>query len=340
VSRRSRIYLVLLASVLLLTLTTAASARAVPHVPASYTACPVKKIQLNVAYYCQLEFSLRSSNGYRLKVAGEVGEGGVELSVEGPDGTAQYIANHGKVTATSIHASFGHLGEVSMRFRPSGKERHRHVSKKCVKNRPSSISSRLGFFVGTFKFRGERGYTHVAAHRVAGAIGDPLTNTSTKKIPCDFRESSAERQREDESVSLDATASKPKVSLSVFRLFGSWGNSAFASGHGPYLFLAAASEKSDGLLIIRTNGAFGTSSDFAFDSALTTATVTPPVPFTGTGTFQRNPDGSTTWNGNLAVPLPGLGLVGLTGGHAELATVATHLEQLEERLEKSRPGGH
>jgi hypothetical protein len=330
--------LALLASALLLCLPTA-SARAAPHVPSSYTACPVKKIQLDVAYYCQLEFSLRSSGGYRLKVAGEVEEGGVELSVEGPGGTAQYSAAQGKVTATSIRASFGHLGEVSMHFRPSGKERRRHVSRKCLEERPSSISSRLGFFVGTFKFRGEHGYTHVVAHRAAGAIGDPLTNIPMKKLPCDFRESGAERKREDESVSLDAAASKRKVSLSVFRLFRSWPTAISTFGRGAYLFLVIAAEKSEGLTIIRSNGATARPSDFAFDSALTTASVTPPVPFTGTGTFQRNSDGSTTWTGNLAVPLPGLGLVGLTGGHAELATVATHLEQLEEKLE-SRQAGH
>lgn len=330
--------LALVAAVFLLFLPTA-SARAVPHVPASLKACPVKKLELGAAYYCQLEFTLQSSDGYRLKVAGEVEEGGVELSVEGPEGTAQYITSHAQVTATSIRASFGHLGEVSMRFHPSGSERHRHISKKCLKDRPATISSRLGLFVGTFKFRGERDYTHAVARRVAGAIGDPLTNTPTKKIPCDFRESGAERRREEESVSLDAAASKPRVSLSVFRLFGSLRKSTSALGHGAYLFLAAASERAGGLSIIRSNGAVAGSSDFAFDSALTTATVTPPAPFTGTGTFQRNSDGSTAWTGDLAIPLPGLGLVGLTGGHAELATVATHLEQLEEKLE-SQSGRH
>jgi hypothetical protein len=62
--------------------------------------------------------------------------------------------------------------------------------------------------------------------------------------------------------------------------------------------------------------------------------VQPPSPFTGSGDFLRNADGSTSWTGSLAVPIPGLGTVKLTGGKAELATVAEGLNSLEEELKK------
>ena len=84
--------------------------------------------------------------------------------------------------------------------------------------------------------------------------------------------------------------------------------------------------------IERYTGASGGSEDFLFDDALTTAKVTPPSPFTGSGSFLRNADGSTNWTGTLGVPLPGLGTVRLTGGGSELATVATLLRQIEEKV--------
>jgi hypothetical protein len=88
--------------------------------------------------------------------------------------------------------------------------------------------------------------------------------------------------------------------------------------------------------ILRFAAALGGSETFVFDESLTSATVRPPFPFTGSGSFLRNPDGSISWTGTLAVSLPGLGSVQLTGGKAELATVAAHLKQLEEELESRK----
>jgi hypothetical protein len=102
------------------------------------------------------------------------------------------------------------------------------------------------------------------------------------------------------------------------------------------LFLAGAGEKMGQMRNLRFAVALSGPESFAFDEALNSATVSPPVPFTGSGSFLRNPDGSTSWTGTLAVDLPGLGSVPLTGGKAELATVATQLKQLEEESESRR----
>jgi hypothetical protein len=291
-------------------------------------ACPIAHIRSNVTYSCAAEFTLRGSNGYEITVSGglEGGENSVELSAEGRSGTVQYTAP-GRVTDNGIEASFGKLGRVSVRFRPSGQ-------------RPPVVTSRLGSFVGTIRFRGERGYTRVSARRADGGIGDPLANTP-QKLVCDFHESDAAHERELESVSLDASPSGAGVSFGAFRLFGSWSDRIPPAGKGTlgggrYLFLALSIERARKLSIFRYAAVLGRPEDFVFDDALTTATVRPPSPFTGSGSFLRNPDGSTSWTGTLAVRLPGLGAMRLTGGRAELATVATHLKQLEEKGEGHR----
>jgi hypothetical protein len=53
--------------------------------------------------------------------------------------------------------------------------------------------------------------------------------------------------------------------------------------------------------------------DFSFDPAFSTAILTPPAPFSGSGSFQRGADGSTTWSGSLAVSFPGMPNVALAG---------------------------
>jgi hypothetical protein len=294
---------------------------------------------LNVAYSCAAEFTLRGSNGYRITVSAdpEGGPGAVQLSAEGHSGTVQYSAP-GTVTGATIKARFGRLGRVSVRFEPSGLERRVRVPRKCMKERPPVVSSTLGNFVGTIKFRGERGYTRVSAHGAKGGIGDPLANTP-KKLQCDFRESEAERERERESVSLDGSPPGAGISFGAFRAFGNFAHLVLPHEPSPpqgsrYLFLAFATERAGQMSIFRTAAALGESRDFVFDNALTSATVRPPSPFTGSGSFLRSADGSTSWTGTLGVLLPGLGTVGLTGGEADLATVATHLKHLEEEVTK------
>jgi hypothetical protein len=299
-------------------------------------ACPVHgRIESSVSYACAAEFTLPASNGYRITVSADP-EGrsdGVELTVAGHGANVQYIVP-GKAGADTIKARFGDLGEVSVRFHASGRERDVRVPKKCMKERPRVVTSRLGRFVGTIKFRGEGGYTQVSARSAQGGTGDPLTNTA-KKLQCEFRESEAERRRELESVSLEAAPPRAGIFFNAGRLFGDFPALAGKGKALPpkgdrYLFFVLAGERVGQMSIIRTTGAIGDAQDFLFDDALASATVRPPAPFTGSGSYLRNADGSTSWTGNLSVPVPGLGTVGLTGGTADLATVATRLERFEE----------
>jgi hypothetical protein len=294
------------------------------------------QIKLNVTYSCQLEFSVRSSAGYLLTVSGSPGHSGVEVIAHGPHGEAQYTAAGGKVTANSISASLGRLGKVSMRFRPTGAKRQRPIPSRCEKGRPPSVSSQPGAFIGMFAFHGEHGYTDVVVHHARGGLGDPLTNIAGKALSCSFQETTAEQWLEGESVELTVSRSRAHPGFTVFEPFGNVRKALTARGMGPFLFLVLDFEKAAGMSILRTAAAAGGVSGFTYDSSLSTATVTPPAPFSGAGVFRRNADGSSNWSGDLAVALPGLGRVALTPGTADLATVAEHLKGLGEELKASR----
>lgn len=325
---------------------TPGSAVAEPLLPAAAPpeACPVRHVVLNVSYSCAAEFTVQGSNGFRVTVSGDPavrGPGTVDLSVQRGNENVVYSAR-GRVTPTSMKASFGRLGKVSLRFLPSGKARRVRVPKKCLKERPPVVTARLGTFVGSFEFHGERGYTKASTHRVAGAIGDPLANTD-KKLECETPVTKTQAKQELQEVVLDAADRHAHLAFQASHLPAQLsGLKSPAGGSIPsgerYLFWLFASEKAGRVSILRIVAAVGPAGDFAFDDALTTATVSPPAPFTGAGSFRRNGDGSTTWTGNLSVPVPGLGTIDLTAPRfkCELATLAGLLQHDEEEA-KAHP---
>jgi hypothetical protein len=244
------------------------------------------------------EFTLPASEGYRLVVGGELGEhgaGAVTLFAERPSTTIEY-GGRGRVTKQRIEASFGRLGSVSVHFHPSGRVRHVHLAGNCDHS-PRVVSAGLGTFVGSIRFRGEAGYTKVIAHRANGGIGDPLAITPE---PCEgFNE---KRQ----SVTLEARI--PSRGFS----FSAEANSPWVNQR-PRFFEVTSFEEKRPIPVARLVWITGPEADFVWNEALTSATVTPPPPFSGAGTLQSDADGSLSWSGLLSVQMPGLGQVALTG---------------------------
>jgi hypothetical protein len=320
---RSRILFLPLAPVIaLLALPGLADAQPRPLAPSpSEEACPVSHIVFNVAYYCNVEFSVAAGNGYRIAVSGEVGTNrnapdDVTLSASRGDVSVNYLG-HGKLTSSQMTASFGRFGRFSVRFRPSGKVRRVTVPKACVKDRPPVVMARLGTYVGTIRFEGEGGYTKVLAHRADGGIGDPLA--IKPKLECE-RGSVAAQIREAQTIRLSANAKTPEGGID----FGAWAGPALPINSGPstvpgdpYTFLAVAIQRAGGVSIVRSVAATAPAADFVFDSTLDAATVAPPVPFSGSATFQRNADGTIGWTGSLAVSFPGMPDVPLVGPRFE-----------------------
>ncbi len=271
-------------------------------------------------------FALRATHGYRIFVTAEtqpkssawispnsqVMLSAVHSSAVGDDQEVSYTtqrAGH----STTIHASFGRFGVIAIRFIPSGKVLRAQAPSCSGGSGSSVVVTRLGTFVGRIRFRGEGGYTTADASRAAGGVGDfdgPLREG--ERIPCEpslggfpghFEESAAAKpvhliaKDRHRDISFEVSPSSPSSADSSPQI---------------YSFGDLGTELRGTLLIARTVAVRGPASDFVFDNSLSTATVTPPLPFTGTAKFQRRA-GGPRWTGTLTGPLPGRGIVRLAG---------------------------
>ena len=82
--------------------------------------------------------------------------------------SASYIVPQRGPAQSGIHASFGKLGRVSLRFRPSGPPKLGLEPPGNCRGRTSTKQN--GRFVGSFRFRGERGFTSVRATSAEGQV--------------------------------------------------------------------------------------------------------------------------------------------------------------------------
>jgi hypothetical protein len=103
------------------------------------------------------EVALPANNGYRVTVLARADatiptstSGEVQLITERGDERTEYLSR-GKVTPMSIEASFGQLGDVSLRFRPSGGVVRIRAGRGCV----VGVQAELGTFTGTARFSDE-----------------------------------------------------------------------------------------------------------------------------------------------------------------------------------------
>jgi hypothetical protein len=252
-----------------------------------------------------LRFQFSASDGYKITVGGYDATAAITVAKPDPPhggkAWSTYVVR-GKVSPTAIHADLGALGRVDMRFHPSGGvtygRRHRH----CIG--PDRYTIRPGVFVGSVRFRGEDGYTSAKVHRVKGKV---VTPRFLRCLDSFFEQFERAGQKK-------ATEKKPKVTrLTAF----------MRSGLTAMLFGVSERQAQTGYVaeIEQTVGSLGafrgvfvhaSPATFAFDNALSFASVTPPAPFSGTGSFQRAPTGAKGWTGSLAVSFPGAPNVPLT----------------------------
>lgn len=252
-----------------------------------------------------LKFEFTASDGYRMTVAGYDATAVISAAKPGHSqdrAWSTYVAR-GTVSPTAIHASFGALGHVGMRFHPSGAvtqgKRHKH----CIG--PDRYTIQPGVFVGSVRFRGEGGYTSAKVHRVKGTV---VTPRFLKCLDGFFEEFEQSHRRKP-------VAEKPKVTrLSAFMRSGLTAMLFGASERGGKAGYLAEIEQTVGSLgVFRGVFVHASPATFAFDNALSLAGVSPPPPFSGSATLQRGPTGAKSWTGPLAVSFPGAPNVPLTG---------------------------
>jgi hypothetical protein len=240
----------------------------------------------------QAEFSGTASNGYSILF--EINRGKASLTAQSDEGRVTY-SGKGSLVDGRIQFSLGKLGRINARFKPDGSVDRLRPPKSC-KGREQTVRS--GAFVGSIKFRGESGYTRLNAHRVYGTMASPCS-WKCPDIPNGHPENVASLP-----AALGAFTSHSHV---VFAAIG-------GSGQFPFqFFIARTLERQGTLRINRSVLAEGEPGSIDVLGDLSSATVSPPRPFTGTASFKRNADGSTEWFGTLSVALPGVEGTALTG---------------------------
>jgi hypothetical protein len=274
-------------------------------VPAAAPASQVSKM-LGLGLGAPAEFRAPASNGYSILVEGAGGR--VTLSTNGPAGTAIYVVP-GRTSTSHIEADFGKRGRVDVEFIPSRRKKVERPPRGC-EGKPHV--TRWGVFTGTIRFVGERSYTRFQADEVPGRTHiepnwrckRPGSGGSGEKgsadlpvIPGESSEDALVLELSNEGLGLEAGAY-------AFRAPGE---------KSLTVFLAAIEERQKRMRVSRY--AFEPAEDwtFSFNDALTTATVAPPAPFSGTGSFQRSANGPANWSGSLAVTLPGTAAIPLVG---------------------------
>jgi hypothetical protein len=222
-----------------------------------------------------------------------------------------YVAR-GTVTPTRIEASFGDLGQVAVRFRPSGRIATTKPRRHC--RGADHFTSRLGIFVGNVRFRGEDHYVSVRAHRAKGRIRTPL------HLRCAFRFRPPSRRaarpvRELPSFTPTVLGAGHRQALSATELF------AFQFGKRT-LFLAVTEQSRGSIAEVRYALATAPQKTFSFDEALDRAVLEPPAPFHGKGVYAAAPDGARSWTGPLSASFPGAPRLPLTGPDFEVSLSA------------------
>jgi hypothetical protein len=181
------------------------------------------------------------------------------------------------------------------------------------------ITTRRGVFVGSATFHGKAGFTMAKARRADGQ-----TRHTTRQV-CQVPIAAEERPAPDLSnpiLSRSAMITVSGQSGPVAVTFHSIGSGIDEPGIGagglPTIdFEATYKSRLRGMGV--TGYAYvdsGGSEAFSVPApvgALTDATIAPPKPFSGSGTFHLENPTTASWTGDLAVAIPGVGAVPLTG---------------------------
>lgn len=220
-----------------------------------------------------------------------------------PTAVTAYVAR-GTATSRRLEASFGRLGHVSMRFRPSGRVNTSKPRRHC--RGPDHFTYRLGAFVGSIRFANEGGGMALRVHRARGRIRSPLRlHCALPRFP--FLSDKAARP-------IRSGPSSPRMFFTA-----GWRDAVDSVEFAAFqiatkTLLLAVSEQSLGSVAqISYALAIAPGKVISTNDALTEATVEPPAPFAGKGIYRAAPDGSTTWSGTLAVFFPGEPRLSLSG---------------------------
>jgi hypothetical protein len=251
-----------------------------------------KSVSLFIFGEREAEARLAGTHGYHLTISAT----SEEVFVVARKGTASvtYLSFGGKLEGDRIDARLPGVGSLHLRFH----ERSRSNSQPANDCRGSALT-RKGVFVGWVKIRGERDYTSAESRHVVGQIA------RAPRDRCHRRVTASASRAGFKSVSAQTSRGRGRLSFTAM---------TFAGLETEPVFVASFIRIRGDMGILSSQGAV-TEDPAALQIAAPprSATVTPPVPFTGSAIFQQEGADQFSWTGDLAVELPGVGEVSLAG---------------------------
>jgi hypothetical protein len=245
---------------------------------------------------------LDGSNGYRIHFSQNRRNGRrhFKLRVTGRGASVSYEVPGGRPTPGGVVADLGRRGRFDLRFEGVGKVKPLALGHNCqgLKGRWQD-----GYLIGIARFRGERGYTRIRVHRI------PALTETWPEFRCRYDEGGHRRKGEPRRAQVISRSGGVEFDAVLFH------RHAAPAGRRA-VFRAWKTARVGRLSISREVRATATESTFAFPdwaSLPEETTVSPPAPFTGTATFNRTPESTFTWTGDLAVRFPGSGRIRLAG---------------------------
>jgi hypothetical protein len=210
---------------------------------------------------------------------------------------AEYFAR-GLVAPRRIKTRFGRIGQIDMRWEPTSKPEVSSEPQGDCRGRKALIQQ--GVWIGSFSFRGEKGYTKVDVKRVSG-----IAVHSFREV-CKGPDAGAEYSTPPEETLLaHSRRGRREVDFQAV--------TRAARGGRIEEFNAALTERRPKLFIRRITFAGGgaVAGQFDFDGTSGSARVVPPEPYLGSA--ELDPTAAEPWSGDLTVPFLGVGLVALAG---------------------------
>lgn len=214
-----------------------------------------------------------------------------------------YVAR-GTVTRNRIAASFGKFGSIDVRFRPIGKAVALPAKDHCFG--ANHFTVQRGVFVGGIRFEGEHHYAVLHAHRAAGRVRSPVS------LHCFSRHARASTKGRTQTAApygrpvVPVPAGHPRGFLAASSRQATNATELYVEHVRRRVFTTAFTEQSLGQmgefhLAVAASGP----RVFTIDNALTRASLTPPAPFHGVGTYAAAADGTKSWTGSLSISFPG-----------------------------------
>lgn len=199
------------------------------------------------------------------------------------------------VTDTTIEADLGELGRISVTRVPIGRTKSVRI---CHRGPKRQIE--VERYEGTIEFHGEEGFTDVSA------TSAPLESTPL----CFSHDGNEGGGKRPDKVLPGARLDVEKYRGHQYRLEFD----AVKERPGARTKVSVEVEEHRGKMEIhRVTSFLATPGALHFSHGLHTATVRPPAPFAGHGSFDDDARGANRWTGNLTVDLPGHSDVPVTG---------------------------